>query len=504
MRKFVTLALALAAFAIGSQQLDAEQHSRLWGRDGELWRPDGRLPDFSFAGYQRGERPLPDVEQAADVTDFGARGDDDEDDFEAFRRAIEATESGAIYVPPGRYVISDILEIRKSGIVIRGAGPDQTRLYFPNDLEDVRPNKAATTTGLPTTNYSWSGGFLWVRGGGQPRRLAAVVAAADRGDQQIEVDQPELLAVGDSIRLELVDDAEGSLVDYLYAGDSGPTDLLRPQYRRTEFVARVTAIDGRRVAIDRPLRTEVRLAWQPVVYRFQPEVVEVGIEELGFEFPLRPYEGHFTERGANAIAMVGVADCWVRNVRIHNADSGIFLNGSFNTIDGVVVTSQRRRDARRNSTGHHGIQVGGHDNLVRNFDFQTRFIHDLTVARCHGNVFCDGRGEDLSLDHHKYMPYANLFTNLDAGAGTQLWICGGGADLGKNCAAWGTFWNIRARQPLAWPPERFCPDLVNLVGLTTDDPSQIDPAGRWFEAIAPEQLAPQNLWEAQRQRRLHP
>ncbi|HMO86757.1 MAG TPA: hypothetical protein PKC18_17750, partial [Lacipirellulaceae bacterium] len=120
----------------------------------------------------------------------------------------------------------------------------------------MRPNKAATTTGLPTTNYSWSGGFLWVRGGGQPRRLAAVVAAADRGDQQIEVDQPELLAVGDSIRLELVDDAEGSLVDYLYAGDSGPTDLLRPQYRRTEFVARVTAIDGRRVAIDRPLRTE--------------------------------------------------------------------------------------------------------------------------------------------------------------------------------------------------------------------------------------------------------
>lgn len=118
-------------------------------------------------------------------------------------------------------------------------------------------------------------------------------------------------------------------------------------------------------------------------------------------------------------------------------------------MDGVVLTSERTRDKQRNTTGHHGIQVTGDDNLVRNFDFQTRFVHDLTVAHCHGNVFCDGRGEDLSLDHHKYAPYSNLFTNLDAGAGTQLWVCGGGAALGKNCAAWGTFWNIRAERPLA-------------------------------------------------------
>ena len=152
-----------------------------------------------------------------------------------------------------------------------------------------------------------------------------------------------------------------------------------------------------------------------------------------------------------------------------------------------MLTSDRRRDAGRNSTGHHGIQVSGDDNLVRNFDFQTRFIHDLTVAHCRGNVFCDGRGEDLSLDHHKYAPYANLFANLDAGAGTQLWVCGGGAALGKNTAAWGTFWNIRADRPLSWPPPSFCPDLTNLVGLTTDQPSVRLPQGRWLEAITPQQ-----------------
>jgi len=480
----------------------AAEYSQLWGRRGELWRAEGRLPDFSYAGYRRAEEPLPVVEVAADVTRFGADGSDTADDTEAFRRAIAAADRGAIFIPAGRYVITDIVEIRKPGIVLRGAGPEKTVLYFPEDLEDIRPNMGQTTSGRPTSNYSWSGGFFWVKGDSKGEQLAKVTEPAARGDRTLTVDRPERLKPEAAIRIVLSDDEELSLVEHLYAGDTGPTAKLETRHRRTGFVARVAKVDGRRVTIDRPLPFDVRMAWQPAVRSFSPDVTEVGIEAVGFEFPNEPYAGHFTERGANAIALGDVSDCWVRDVRIHNSDSGIFVTGRFCTIDGVVLTSERQRDRGRNSTGHHGIQVTGDDNLVRNFDFRTRFIHDLTVAHCHGNVFCDGKGEDLSLDHHKYAPYANLFANLDAGGGTQLWVCGGGAALGKNCAAWGTFWNIRADRPLGWPPGRFCPDLVNLVGLSTEQPSVLEPEGRWFEAIVPEELEPQNIWRAQRARRL--
>ena len=78
------------------------------------------------------------------------------------------------------------------------------------------------------------------------------------------------------------------------------------------------------------------MAWQPTVQSFSPEVSEVGIEHIGFEFPDEPYAGHFTERGANAIALDDVSDCWVRNVRIHNCDSGIYVAGNFCTVDTVV------------------------------------------------------------------------------------------------------------------------------------------------------------------------
>src|SRR5262245_14812180 len=51
--------------------------SRLYGRDGELWDPAGRLIDYSYAGYHTGVDPLPTVTApTASVLSFGARPDD--------------------------------------------------------------------------------------------------------------------------------------------------------------------------------------------------------------------------------------------------------------------------------------------------------------------------------------------------------------------------------------------------------------------------------------------
>jgi hypothetical protein len=192
----------------------------------------------------------------------------------------------------------------------------------------------------------------------------------------------------------------------------------------------------------------------------------------------------------------------VRDVRIENPDSGIFVGGKFCTLTDVTVTSRRTVD-RQKCTGHHGITLGGTDNLLTRFDFGTRFIHDITVtSRSSHNVASSGKGVDLSFDHHKYAPYENLFTDIDIGEGTRPWKCGGGASLGKHCAARETWWNIRSKRPVSPPGSNFAPPALNLVGLTTDTPSQCDPDGQWWEAIPPEDLRPANLYEAQLARRL--
>lgn len=490
----------ILTFGILVASTGAAEHSLLWGREGEKWNSRSRLPDFSYAGYHRGEKPLPSVATGRSIKEFGAKGDGQTDDSQAFTDALDQVSSGAIEIPAGRYKLSRIFEIRRPGVLLRGAGPDKTVLVFDIPLNDIKPNWGATTTGDRTSNYSWSGGYFVIRGSFESKRLANVTGAARRGDNSLEVSSMEHLRVGQSVELYQTDAADNSLAVHLYSGDSGPVENINGR-TRSSLVARIVRMDGNRVELDRPLRCDLRPDWTPQLRSFAPTVTESGIENLAFEFPNQPYKGHFTELGFNPIALSGVANCWVRNVRMKNADSGIFVSGYFNTLDGIVIESERAAD-RQQCVGHHGISVGGGDNLVTNFDFRARFIHDLTVSHCAGNVFSRGRGVDLSLDHHRRAPYENLFTDLDAGAGTRLWKCGGGAKLGHHCGARGTFWKIRAERPFAYPPRGFGPPSINVVGLKTDQKGQTDSDGKWFEVIPPSQLEPKNIHQAQLEKRL--
>jgi hypothetical protein len=443
----------------------------------------GQVPDFSYAGYWSGERPIPtiDAKGGANVRHFGAVGDGHHDDSDAFLQAIASLTNGVVFVPPGRYKITRILEIRKSNIVLRGAGTHQSTLFFPIPLNDIRPNWGATTEGKRTSNYSWSGGFVWLEGNFGNRELASVAAAARRGGKTLTLSSTAGLRKGQQVQIEVRDDDAKSLSVHLYSDDPGNTAKLNGT--RASLVSRIAHIDGNKITLERSLRFDIRAAWKPQVLSFEPTVTESGIEDLHFEFPPVPYNGHFTELGLNPIALRSVANCWVRNVRFTNLDSGPFVTGMFNTLTGLVYESSRKA-AKGDLIGHHGLYLSGDDNLFTNFHIRMKFIHDLSVSHCAGNVISNGDGTDLSFDHHTRTPYENLYTNIDAGAGTRLWASGGGAALGRNCAARGTFWNIRAASPLKLPPPGWAPPSIILRGL------------------APETAEPSNPHESQLKRRL--
>jgi hypothetical protein len=481
---------------------DAAVHSELWGANGEIWTPESRLPDFSFAGYQRGEAPIPSPPVTHNLRDFGAIPNDNLDDSGAFLRAIEEVERGVVLIPEGRYIITEILEVDRPNLVFRGEDRDSTVLYCPTPLNDIKPNMGATTSDRPTSNYSWSGGFFWVRGSFQSKTITAINEPAKRGAHSVAVEQLGGLEVGQEIEIFLKDDEEDSLAVHLYSDDPRTGISEINSRTRASLVTRITAIDGNEVTFDRPLRFDIRPEWSPQVRRFDPTVTEVGLENVTFQFPNHPYEGHFTELGYNAFAISGAANCWIRNVRIKNADSGGFIGGHFNTISGLLIESERQQDEQRDATGHHGVHFGGDDNLCTDFNLQTHFIHDLGVSHCAGNVYSNGRGVNLAFDHHKRAPYENLYTNIHAGDGGEVWRCGGGRDLGAHCGARGTFWNIRADNPMSPPPENFGPWSINVVGLHTNEAEETERGGRWFEPVPPDRLAPVNLHEAQLERRL--
>jgi len=475
-------------------------HSKLWGVTGEKWSPSGRLPDFSFAGYHCGEQPIPDVAQRADVKQFGAKGDGESDDTKAFKDAIEATSGGALFVPAGKYVIKDVLTIQKSNLVLRGAGPAKTILYFPEPLNTIKPNWTKNSGGRKTSGYSWGGGFIALNGSVGAAEIGSIEPDAKRGDKRItlQADPARPVTIGQRIQIVLTDDADKSFVKYLYSGQPGGIHNFKAGERRAQS-CRITAIDGRHLTLDRPLRFDLRAAWNPRLCEFQPTVTESGVENLTFEFPKTPYKGHFTEQGYNALNLGNVADCWLRNLRIVNADSGIFIRSTFCTVRDVMIESNRNEGGH--SVGHHGICVTGVDNLVTDFEFKAQYIHDLTVSHSTGNVLASGKGPNLAFDHHCAAPYENLFTNIDVGAGTRIWSCGGGANIGQHCGARGTFWNIRARRPTGYP-KNFGPLSMNFVGVQSVKGNKTKAESVWFECLPPQQLSPQNLHEAQLASRL--
>ncbi|MGI9625407.1 MAG: glycosyl hydrolase family 28-related protein, partial [Longimicrobiales bacterium] len=173
-------------------------HSPLWGTDGESWTPQSRLPDFSRAGYMSGYETIPEVPVASNVKHFGAVGDGQTDDSDAFLAAIAATDEGAIWIPAGRYVVTSVLRIDKGGVVLRGAGPALTTLVIPTPLQELDPVALNSAGQLP---YSFRGAFVTVEGKVEGTRVARVVAPASRGDTWLRIDTTEGVRVGDWLRL---------------------------------------------------------------------------------------------------------------------------------------------------------------------------------------------------------------------------------------------------------------------------------------------------------------
>lgn len=112
--------------------------SRLWGVNGENWDPDGPLKDFTHAGYMSGDEPIPHWPICVYVTDFGAVGDGVNDDTQAFIQALDSCPKGsAVFVPLGRYVITEQINFNRDSVVLRGEDMYATVLYFPFGLQEI-------------------------------------------------------------------------------------------------------------------------------------------------------------------------------------------------------------------------------------------------------------------------------------------------------------------------------------------------------------------------------
>ena len=461
--------------------------SLLWQAGGATWTPDSRLPYYSYSGYHYGEDPIPDVPVVTDASNFGVVGDGIADDGPALQAALDATSNGALFIPAGRYRLSQRLRLTRANVVIRGAGEGQTVLFMPQSLSVI--------DGVASLPYS--SGFIEIHGSNGSANLVGMVAVnAQRGDTTLTLDRTPNVQAGDLIRLRS-DNAAGLGSQLLDGKFSVGTDTYRYNYF-TDWAAEVVSVTGNSIELDRPLRLDARPEWLSEVVTYAPTVQESGVEDLTFEMNGDAKKAHNSEEGFNAIEFKRVAHCWVRRVTAIDADNVVSINeGRWCTVADVTVNAVKRTTT---FTGHHAFWVKRYaqENLVTDFTINTRFEHDLSVeGLANGNVFSRGYAAHLSCDHHGDLPYENLFTDIDVANPSELWRSGGASNRMPHAAVRSTCWNFRySGTPDAlpnWP-------LFNLIAL----PGYAESTGSvnsWVEPISG--IFPANLYVAQLDRRLN-
>lgn len=473
-----------------------EHFSRLWGEAGERWDPRGRLPDFSLAGYRAGAEP-PQHPVIASVLEFGAVPDDGGDDTAAIQAAIDATRGGALLIPSGRYLISDIVRVDHGDIVLRGEFG--TVLQIDNTLEE-RLGK--------DSRWNSQGGSLWI----EPRNfhrqdLTTVTHDAQRGDTTLRVADTSRLHAGMLVYLSLVDQPGSVTLEQAFhngqAWGAHCQEWHTPQYEAV-WIGQIARLTSRSITFTQPLRTEVRRAWSPQIMGGD-FVTEVGIEHLTLEFPHTPYAGHNIGPNYNGLFFGrGTAHNWARGVTIINASNGINTKRSkWLSVRNLRLDGEADRQDREGFDGHRGIHANEcFDCLFEEFVIAPHLVHSITIAsHASGTVFMRGTAAaSLRIDHHRDAPYENLMTDLPGAVSLTV---GGDKCAGPPAGARNTYWNLAdTLEPQAWPAEDWSYIQSNFVGRLAGH-NAFTSEREWFENLSA--VYPNNLHEAQvaRMRGMH-
>ncbi|GHC03485.1 glycosyl hydrolase family 28-related protein [Cerasicoccus arenae] len=441
----------------------------------ENWEPfpslsfesDRIIQDFSYAGYASGEQPIPSLAEAPviNVTEFGADPTGEADSTKAIQDAINRAASlrqpVVVYMPEGTYRISPqrakapVLIIRKSNIVLRGAGVDKTRLF--NDSYEMR--------GQSIIHIAAPGAASWSNEEG-----AVVPIVQDLPNPTIEI------PIADSTQFQVGEDIiirADPTVEWIE--DHHETDWLGYEEKIGSmlYLRRIKAIDREQnvLTIDIPTRYMLKQSYNARVYPKTGILREIGLEDFSIgnrehpgkdgwenldfatpnsEYTKRLAEGYnlpadFAEKRKSAadvhfsyaITMVGVADSWIRNVQAYHPDENgtdvqLLSNGiRLKECQRISVINCIMRYPQYGGGGGNGYMFrldNCNECLLENCTAAfARHGYSISGMASSGNVLyrCQdietghqvsgsGHTQGKGSDHHMYFSHSNLFDNCVA------------------------------------------------------------------------------------------
>ncbi len=450
----------------------------------ETWSPlpaksfdsDKLVQDFSYAGYHRGERPLPEVAGPVfdAVADFGADPAGITDSTAEIQAAIDAAAAaggGVVFLPAGTFRIapsggsSFALRITNSDIVLRGAGVGRT--FLLGTSTEMRSKRLIEVTG-PSPYWTWNSGTV-----------IPITEDLPGPAMSIPVADTAPFTVGDWIVIR-TDTTEDWINEHNEPGWLGyEANLGGLRYSR-----QVTSIDAENgtLGIDAPTRYAIKTRDNARVYLRNNALAEVGLEDFSIgnvEHPGSNWgESDYTDPAKSAydthasylISWRNIRNSWIRRVNTfahagNQSGAHLLSNGILLTeCRGVTIEGCHFQRPQYGGGGGNGYMYRlGNSNECLIVDSIAEFCrHGFVFSHMgsSGNVFRNcldkttGKAtgstgsyntSGKSSDHHMHFSHSNL---IDACTGDGSWFQAayrpyGTAPLHNLTAAHTVFWNTR-------------------------------------------------------------
>ncbi len=446
---------------------------------------DKFLQDFSYAGYRRGEEPLPQVEGLVlDVSKapFLADATGKTDAGAALQKAIDSVTKaggGVVFLPAGTYRLSvpeaatSALQIGASRVVLRGAGPGKT--FLLNTTTSMRSKAVIRVS--PTVGGSWT--FV-------PSSKVLVTRDLPSPTRTIPVASTASFKVGDWVIVRQKMSAAW-IVEHKEPDWAG----MASKFTGVVYCRRILSIDAATgtIGIDVPTRYALLVRDTAMVYPAPAMIEEVGVERLSIGNVQSAVATGWAEEDYNTsgtgsydahdswlLNVSRVRDGWIRDVQTYQPEGNtttahLLSNGILlQQTRGVTIDSCHFQRPQYGGGGGNGYmyRITGNENLVKDTKAtHSRHVFVLSHMLASGNVFLrihdkDGgkqtgatgseRTSGRGNDHHMHFSHSNLFDNCTAENSNfqAAYRPYGSAPLHNLTAAHSTYWNIEGLGTDAW------------------------------------------------------
>ncbi|GAA3571400.1 hypothetical protein GCM10022395_21130 [Snuella lapsa] len=427
------------------------QAPEIWKRyTGEIADPNiPVLPDYSYAGYLRGEQAIPAGfnYQVFDVTDpvYGAIPDDENSDQVAIQAAIDAAEangSGIVYFPSGEYLVNtdpndtSPITINSSNVILKGSGsiPGGTIINMKNYMR------------LPSGVSTWNNSPMFVF---KPINTPTIESTeitnnSQRGDNFVYVDNPDLFLNQKYCRLVMNANTDANTT---YLDGKTPrsvwTSIINNGVALQE-IHEIESIDitNKKVYFKDPVIDNINASnnWKAQTFTL---LEHCGFEDIHFKANFTDafvhHKDYIHDYGWKAVKMSSVAHSWVRRSRFTNVSNSVKITASSyassllnNLVDG---------------NGGHALSIvdGGSTRILQGLIWDNTSPGqwhgaDMSGKTCGSVVWRIEAPKKYGMDLHGSMPRTNLIDLY-----TMAWVSGAGGSYVNlpNHLTGLTMWNVK-------------------------------------------------------------